>query len=98
MKQIGPILGFHLISETDTLAQSDPPNLVSLQLEHSTINSSVGSIDTTLIMPILETLELKYCVDVNRVMVSPKLVNLSILTTYTDKFEVFLSEPNSWLG
>ncbi|XP_059315439.1 F-box/FBD/LRR-repeat protein At1g13570-like [Lycium ferocissimum] len=148
-QHIGNILGFHLISKTDTLSQSDVdqfinfvsdhgiqkltldmandekyalpdsiftcatlthlklwrcifklpdgtqfPNLVSLQLEHSAIDSPVGSKNTTLILPMLETLELKFCVDVDSVdMVSPKLVNLSILSSYTVTFECFNVNP-----
>ncbi|WMV22722.1 hypothetical protein MTR67_016107 [Solanum verrucosum] len=142
MQHTGPILGFHLVSETHVLSQSDVdkciilasnrgiqkltlnvandelytlsdsiftcamlthlklsrcivkfpdgtqfPNLVSLQLEDAAIDRSK---ETTLILPMLETLELKFCVDVDYVhIVSPKLVNLSMLSSYTITFKCF---------
>uniref|UniRef100_M1DVH0 Ubiquitin-protein ligase n=1 Tax=Solanum tuberosum TaxID=4113 RepID=M1DVH0_SOLTU len=67
------------------------PNLISLQLEHSEIVNHQGS---ALYLSKLETLELTFCVDVDSVnMVSPKLVNLSILSSYTVTFECFNVNP-----
>ncbi|KAM3237909.1 F-box/FBD/LRR-repeat protein isoform X2 [Capsicum chacoense] len=149
MKHIGPILGFHLISKTDSFAQSDVdqfiifvsnhgiqkltldmannekyvlpdsiftcatlthlklsrcffklpvgtkfPYLVSLQLENSTIDSPVGSNIISLVLPMLETLELTCCADVDCVdLVCPKLVSLSILSSYRVTFECFNVNP-----
>ncbi|XP_055800706.1 putative F-box/FBD/LRR-repeat protein At4g13965 [Solanum dulcamara] len=149
MQHTGNVLGFHLISETHILSQSDVdqciifvsnhgvqkltldmanaeryvlpdsiftcatltrlklsrcifklpngtqfPNLISLQLEQSEIVSTIRSRNTTLILPMLETLELKLCFDVDSVkMVSPKLVNLSLLSSYTVTFECFDVNP-----
>ncbi|KAH0681696.1 hypothetical protein KY289_019448 [Solanum tuberosum] len=142
MQHTGPILGFHLVSETHKLSQSDVdqciilvsnhgiqkltldvandelytlpdsiftcaalthlklsrcivqfpdgtqfPKLVSLQLEDAAIDRSKH---TTLILPMLETLELKFCVDVDYVhIVSPKLVNLSMHSSYAITFQCF---------
>ncbi|OIS95856.1 f-boxfbd/lrr-repeat protein [Nicotiana attenuata] len=149
VQHIGPVLGFHLISKTDTLSQSDVnqciifvsnhgiqkltldmandekyalpyglftcatlthlklswcffelpedsqfPNLVSLQLEHSELDGHAGSDENYLILPMLETLELRFCVDVDCVdIVSPNLVNLSIISSYTVTFECFNVNP-----
>ncbi|KAK4715829.1 hypothetical protein R3W88_014167 [Solanum pinnatisectum] len=66
------------------------PNLVSLQLELFSIDCLVGSNNATLILPVLETLELMRCFNVHSVnLVCPKLVNLSILTSYTVAFQCF---------
>ncbi|KAK4720427.1 hypothetical protein R3W88_010660 [Solanum pinnatisectum] len=63
------------------------PNLVSLQLEDAAIDRLK---QTTLILPMLKTLELKFCDDVDYVhIVSPKLVNLSMLSSYTITFKCF---------
>ncbi|KAK6789046.1 hypothetical protein RDI58_012845 [Solanum bulbocastanum] len=57
------------------------PNLISLQLEHSKIAGHRGSEDD-LKLPILETLELRFCVDVDSVyLVCPKLENMSIISS-----------------
>ncbi|KAH0756801.1 hypothetical protein KY290_020294 [Solanum tuberosum] len=146
MQHAGPILGFHLVSETHELSQSDVdkciilvsnhgiqkltldvandelytlpdniftcvalthlklsrcivkfpdgtqfPNLVSLQLEDAAIDRSK---QTTLTLPMLETLELKFCVDVDYVhIVSTKLVNLSMLSSYAITFQCFNVNP-----
>ncbi|KAH0681694.1 hypothetical protein KY289_019446 [Solanum tuberosum] len=146
MQHTGPILGFHLVSETHKLSQSDVdqciilvldhgiqkltldvandelytlpdsiftcaalthlklsrcivqfpdgtqfPKLVSLQLEDAAIDRSK---QTTLILPMLETLELKFCVDVDYVhIVSPKLVNLSMHSSYAITFQCFNVNP-----
>lgn len=66
------------------------PNLVSLQLKLFSIERPVGSNNATLILPMLETLELMCCFNVHSVnLVCPKLVNLSILTSYTITFQCF---------
>ncbi|XP_004239345.1 F-box/LRR-repeat protein At3g26922-like [Solanum lycopersicum] len=148
MKHTGDILGFHLISDADTLTQSDVdkfiifasnhgiqkltlemandekyvlpdsiftcatlthlklsmctfnlpdgtrfPNLISLQLEHSKIAGHRG-FENKLNLPILETLELRFCVDVHSVsLVCPKLENLSIISSYTITFRCFFLNP-----
>nr|XP_009776189.1 PREDICTED: uncharacterized protein LOC104226001 [Nicotiana sylvestris] len=70
------------------------PNLVSLQLEHSALDGHVGSNRNILLLPLLETLESRFCVDVDRVYISsPKLVNLSILRSYTVTFQCFSLNP-----
>lgn len=146
MQHTGPILGFHLVSETRKLSQSYVdrcivlvanhviqkltldmandelytlpvsvftcaalthlklsrcivkfpdsnrfPKLVGLQLEEVEIDRPK---QTTLILPMLETLELKYCDDVDYVrIVSLKLVNLSVLSTYAITFQCFNVNP-----
>ncbi|KAH0678105.1 hypothetical protein KY284_019190 [Solanum tuberosum] len=99
MQHTGPILGFHLVSETHKLSRcivkfpdgNQFPNLVSLQLEDAAIDRSK---QTTLILPMLETLELKFCDDVDYVhIVSPKLVNLSMLSSYAITFQCFNVNP-----
>ncbi|XP_015162732.1 putative F-box/FBD/LRR-repeat protein At4g13965 [Solanum tuberosum] len=146
MQHTGPILGFHLVSETHKLSQSDVdqciilvsdhgiqkltldvandelytlpdniftcvalthlklsrcivkfpdgtqfPKLVSLQLEDAAIDRSK---QTTLILPMLETLELKFCDDVDYVhIVSLKLVNLSMHSSYAITFQCFNVNP-----
>ncbi|XP_049346828.1 F-box/FBD/LRR-repeat protein At1g13570-like [Solanum verrucosum] len=148
LKHTGDILGFHLISEADTLTQSDVnqfiifvsnhgiqkftlkmandekyvlpdsiftcatlthlklsrcifmlpdgtqfPNLFSLQLEHSKIAGHRG-LENNLNLPVLETMELRFCVDVDSVyLVSPKLENLSIISSYTITFRCFNVNP-----
>ncbi|KAK6789044.1 hypothetical protein RDI58_012843 [Solanum bulbocastanum] len=69
------------------------PNLISLQLEHSKI---IGHrvLEDDLNLPMLETLELRFCVDVDSVnLVSPKLDNLSIVSNYTTTFYYFTVNP-----
>uniref|UniRef100_M1DSM9 Ubiquitin-protein ligase n=1 Tax=Solanum tuberosum TaxID=4113 RepID=M1DSM9_SOLTU len=67
------------------------PILVSLQLEHSKIAGHLGSEDD-LNLPMLETLELRFCIGVDSVnLVSPKLDNMSIVSSYT---VTFYCEPN----
>uniref|UniRef100_M1DBZ3 Ubiquitin-protein ligase n=2 Tax=Solanum tuberosum TaxID=4113 RepID=M1DBZ3_SOLTU len=148
LKHTGDILGFHLISEADTLTQSDVnqfiifasnhgiqkltlkmandekyvlpdsiftcatlthlnlsrcifmlpdgtqfPNLITLQLEHSKIAGHRG-LENNLNLPVLETMELRFCVDVDSVyLVSPKLENLSIISSYTITFRCFSVNP-----
>ncbi|KAH0672175.1 hypothetical protein KY284_023262 [Solanum tuberosum] len=148
LKHTGDILGFHLISEADTLTQSDVnqfiifasnhgiqkltlkmandekyvlpdsiftcatlthlklsrcifmlpdgtqfPNLISLQLEHSKIAGHRG-LENKLNLPVLETMELRFCVDVDSVyLVSPKLENFSIISSYTITFRCFSVNP-----
>ncbi|KAH0675349.1 hypothetical protein KY285_023150 [Solanum tuberosum] len=148
MQHTGNIMGFHLISSTCKLAQSDVdqfiifvskhgiqkhtldmaneenymlpnriftcatlthlklsrcffklpdgtqfPNLISLQLEHSKIAGHLGSEDD-LNLPMLETLELRFCIGVDSVnLVSPKLDNMSIVSSYTITFYCFNVNP-----
>ncbi|WMV28737.1 hypothetical protein MTR67_022122 [Solanum verrucosum] len=148
MQHTGNIMGFHLISSTCKLAQSDVdqfiifvckhgiqkltldianeenymlpnriftcatwthlklsrcffrlpdgtqfPNLISLQLEHSKIAGHQGSEDM-LNLPMLETLELGFCVGVDSVyLVCPKLDNMSLISSYTITFQCFNVNP-----
>nr|XP_009766675.1 PREDICTED: putative F-box/FBD/LRR-repeat protein At4g13965 [Nicotiana sylvestris]XP_016484603.1 PREDICTED: putative F-box/FBD/LRR-repeat protein At4g13965 [Nicotiana tabacum] len=67
-------------------------HLKALELEHSELDGQVGSID--LILPMLDTLELRFCVGVDCVnIVSPNLVNLSILSSCTVTFQCFNVNP-----
>ncbi|XP_049405300.1 F-box/LRR-repeat protein At3g26922-like [Solanum stenotomum] len=115
LKHTGDILGFHLISEADTLTQSDVnqfiifvsnhalkvylyaagwypiSQLISLQLEHSKIAGHRG-LENNLNLPVLETMELIFCVD-SVYLVSPKLENLSIISSYTITFWCFSVNP-----
>ncbi|TMW93572.1 hypothetical protein EJD97_011479 [Solanum chilense] len=69
------------------------PNLISLQLEHSKIAGHRGS-ENNLNLPMLETLELRFCVDVDSVyLVCPKLDNMSIVSSYTVTFRCFNVNP-----
>ncbi|KAK4715830.1 hypothetical protein R3W88_014168 [Solanum pinnatisectum] len=148
MQHTGNIMGFHLISSTCKLAQSDVdqfiifvskhdiqkltldmaneenymlpnriftcatlthlklsrcffrlldgtrfPNLISLQLEHSKI-AGRRVLEDDLNLPMLETLELRFCVGVDSVnLVSPKLDNMSIVSSYTITFYCFTVNP-----
>ncbi|KAK4715834.1 hypothetical protein R3W88_014172 [Solanum pinnatisectum] len=69
------------------------PILSAIQLQHFEIAGYRESEDT-LNLPMLETLELRFCVDVDSVsLVYSKLENLSILSSYTITFECFNVNP-----
>uniref|UniRef100_K4BW72 F-box domain-containing protein n=1 Tax=Solanum lycopersicum TaxID=4081 RepID=K4BW72_SOLLC len=69
------------------------PNLISLKLEHSKIAGHRG-LEINLYLPMLETLELRFCVDVDSVyLVCPKLDNMSIVSSYTVTFRCFNRNP-----
>ncbi|KAH0730114.1 hypothetical protein KY289_001302 [Solanum tuberosum] len=120
MQHTGPILGFHLVSVTHKLSQSDVDQCIILVSNHGfqkltldvandelyTLPDSLFSCatlthlklsrskETTLILSMLETLELKFCDDVDYVhIVSPKLVNLSMLSSYAITFQCFSVNP-----
>ncbi|XP_059315547.1 uncharacterized protein LOC132066206 [Lycium ferocissimum] len=75
------------------------PNLISLQLEHSIIaghrsDDALNLPLDTLNLPMLETLELRFCANVDSVnLVSPKLENMSILSSFTITFQCFNVNP-----